>query len=108
MSTHLPLLSRSFSMSTRRGSAIYYFAGRRTFWTHHSWSPGNAEGRFSGQSMTLYEALKESRNSVSVYLMKQMQSTSYVLDLVNNMGIDKKKIPAQPSICLGAAELTCV
>jgi len=71
-----------------------------------SWSPGNAEGRFSGKSMTLYEALKESRNSVSVYLMKQLQSTSYVLDMVNNMGIDKTKIPAQPSICLGAADLT--
>ena len=80
--------------------------GEGHFGLINSWSPGNAEGRFSGQSMTLYEALKESRNSVSVYLMKQMQSTSYVLDLVNNMGIDKKKIPAQPSICLGAAELT--
>lgn len=71
-----------------------------------SWSPGNAEGKFSGKSMTLFEALKESRNSVSVYLMKQLQSTSYVLDMVNNMGIDKTKIPAQPSICLGAADLT--
>lgn len=80
--------------------------GEGHFGLINSWSPGNAEGRFSGQSMTLFEGLKESRNSVSVYLMKQLQSTSYVLDLVNNMGIDKKKIPAQPSICLGAADLT--
>jgi len=80
--------------------------GEGHFGLINSWSPGNAEGKFSGQSMTLFEALKESRNSVSVYLMKQLQSTSYVLDMVNNMGIDKKKIPAQPSICLGAADLT--
>lgn len=70
------------------------------------WSPANAEGRFSGQSMTLFDALLESRNSVSVYLMKQLGSTDQVLELMSNVGIDKKKIPAQPSICLGAADLT--
>jgi len=80
--------------------------GEGQFGLIKSWSPGNAEGRFSGKSMTLYEGLKESRNSVSVYLMKQLKSTRTVLELVNNMGIDKSKVPAQPSICLGAADLT--
>ncbi|MCO5278424.1 MAG: transglycosylase domain-containing protein [Saprospiraceae bacterium] len=80
--------------------------GEANFGLINVWSPGNAEGKFSGKSMTLYEALKESRNSVSVYLMKQLKSTRPVLELVNNMGIDKSKVPAQPSICLGAADLT--
>ncbi|HMY84182.1 MAG TPA: transglycosylase domain-containing protein [Saprospiraceae bacterium] len=80
--------------------------GEASFGLIKPWSPGNAEGKFSGKSMTLYEALRESRNSVSVYLMKQLQSTDQVLELVNNMGIDKSKIPAQPSICLGSADLT--
>ncbi len=72
------------------------------------WTPPDASGHYSGMRMTLKEALKGSVNSVSVYLMKQMGDVRPVVGLCNNMGIDSSthRIPLQPAICLGAADLT--
>lgn len=78
------------------------------------WSPHNAEGRFSGKSLNLYQGLANSVNSVSVYLMKELGNADIVCGLVNAMGIDSSKrrsdgefrVPRQPSICLGSADLT--
>lgn len=78
------------------------------------WTPKDSDGKYSGRLLTLKEALKGSVNSVSAYLMKQMGDTEPVRGLVNNMGIDSAarrsdgdyRIPKQPSICLGAADLT--
>jgi len=91
-----PVVDRQYTISPGEGS----------FHLLKPWSPGNAEGKFSGQSMTLFEALRLSRNSASVYLMKLLGSTNFVRSLVKNMGIDSAHVPAQPSICLGAADLT--
>ncbi len=70
------------------------------------WEPANSDNKFSGEPLTLYEALKQSKNSVSVYLMKELGDPEAVIDLAGNMGIPKKKIPAVPSICLGTPELS--
>lgn len=78
------------------------------------WTPKDASGNYTGLRMTLKEALKNSVNSISTYLMKQMGDTEPVRGLCNNMGIDSSarrpngqyRIPKQPSICLGAADLT--
>jgi penicillin-binding protein 1A len=77
------------------------------------WTPKNASGAYSGLRMTLKEALKNSVNSISTYLMKQMGDTEPVRGLCNNMGIDSSlgpngryRVPKQPAICLGAADLT--
>lgn len=78
------------------------------------WTPKNATGSYSGSLLTLKEALKGSVNSVSAYLMKQLGSPEPVRGLLHHMGIDSSKrrpdgeyyIPKQPSICLGAADLT--
>jgi len=70
-----------------------------------SWSPSNSRGTFTRKGVTLKEALKQSLNSVSVWLMKQLGSTAVVKDLAENMGIDRNKIPNGPSICLGSADL---
>lgn len=73
------------------------------------WTPKNSTGTYSGARLTLKEALKQSVNSVSAYLMKQMGDTEPVRGLCNNMGIDssRNRIPkGSPSICLGAADLT--
>ncbi len=73
------------------------------------WTPKNSTGIYSGARLTLKEALKQSVNSVSAYLMKQMGDTEPVRGLCNNMGIDssRNRIPkGSPSICLGAADLT--
>lgn len=78
------------------------------------WTPANADGKYSGKPFTLFKGLQWSKNTVSVYLMKQLGDTRYVRDLIKEMGIDvdKKrangtlKIPKQPSICLGASDMT--
>ncbi len=70
-----------------------------------TWRPSNADGKYTGENLTLKEALKQSRNSISVWLIKQLGNVELIRDLVANMGIDKKKIPSQPSIILGSADL---
>lgn len=78
------------------------------------WTPKNSTGTYSGSLLSLKEALKGSVNSVSAFLMKQMGSPEPVRGLLNNMGVDSSarrpdgeyRIPKQPSICLGAADLT--
>ena len=73
-----------------------------------TWCPGNSDSKFSGQSFTLRQALKESKNSVSVFLMKEIGNVQSVKNLVGNLGIDKNKIPDFPSICLGTPELSAM
>ena len=71
-----------------------------------AWTPRNAGGKYSGRTMRLKTALKKSVNSVSVFLMQQLGSVEPVIELLGNMGVDTKKIPKQPSICLGAADMS--
>lgn len=88
--------------------------GEGNFKLKEPWSPGNAEGYFSWNRLSLYQGLQQSRNSVSVYLMKQLGDANYVRGLLNNMGIDSSivrsdgqyRVPNQPSICLGSADLS--
>lgn len=75
------------------------------FNTLSDWTPSNSTGNYSGEMMTLKDALKHSVNSISAYLMKQMGDTRPVRGLVHNMGIDSSLIPDAPSICLGASDL---
>ena len=71
------------------------------------WTPKNASGSYTYKMITLKEGLKNSVNSVSAYLMKQMGGTEPVFDLLNNMGIDSTaRLPNSPTICLGAGDLT--
>jgi len=94
--------------------AVTIPAGYQNFTTSSDWTPKDAAGHYSGQRMTLKEALKNSVNSVSAFLMKQLGDTEPVRGLINNMGIDSSarradgqyRVPRQPSICLGASDLT--
>jgi penicillin-binding protein 1A len=70
------------------------------------WEPANSDNKFSGQPMSLYQGLKKSKNSVSVYLMKELGNVEPVRNLAANMGIPKEKIPPYPSIALGTPELS--
>lgn len=74
----------------------------------NTWCPKNSDNKYSGESMTLRQALKDSKNSISVFLMKEIGSTESVKNLVGNLGIDKSKIPDYPSICLGTPELSAM
>ncbi len=78
------------------------------------WTPANANEKYSNELFTLQKGLQYSKNTVSVFLMKQLGDTEPVRELVNNMGLDREakhlngtyRIPKQPSICLGATTLS--
>ena len=80
-------------------------AGDPNFKLIDTWAPSNSRGTFSGDMVTLKEALRLSLNSVSVWLVKELGSVKLIRDLVEKMGIEKKKIPDAPSIVLGAAQV---
>jgi len=70
----------------------------------NTWTPHNSSDYKQGQMLPLREALANSLNYVSAYLMKQFGPEA-VIQLVRNMGMTSD-IPAVPSICLGACELS--
>jgi penicillin-binding protein 1A len=88
--------------------------GDGSFGVLEPWTPKNADGKYTGRTFTLFEALKDSRNTISVFLMQQLGNANVVRGLVNNMGIDSSlrrsdgeyRVPNQPSICLGSADLS--
>jgi len=82
------------------------FKGENDFKINKNWSPGNAE-KFTQEYLTLYEGLLKSKNSVSVYLMKELGNVEIVRDFVEKFGIDKNNIDKySPTICLGSADLS--
>lgn len=70
------------------------------------WTPVNSKGSYTNRSYSLKEALRNSVNTVSVFLMKQLGDAKHVQDMVAQMGISRDRIPVAPSICLGAADLS--
>ncbi len=68
------------------------------------WIPKNASDYKEGQMVTLREALANSLNYVSAYLMKRYGPTA-IVQLVRKLGMTSD-IPEVPAICLGACELT--
>ncbi|MEZ4908099.1 MAG: transglycosylase domain-containing protein [Saprospiraceae bacterium] len=79
--------------------------GEGDFGLSTTWSPSNADN-FSGDYYTLYDGLFKSKNSVSVFLMKELGNVDIVRETASKFGIDEKDIPRQPSICLGSADLS--
>ena len=86
--------------------------GEGTFGLSTPWTPKNSGG-YSGSYYTLWDALKESKNTASVALLKEMGSTTHIREIVNELGIpvDAKfpngqlRVPRNPAICLGAVDL---
>lgn len=76
-----------------------------TFHLKEDWTPKNV-GEYTNAPITLMQALKKSKNSVSAYLMKDMGSPEPLRDLIGNMGVDLKRVPPVPSICLGTPDLS--
>lgn len=80
--------------------------GDGSFYLQDEWTPRNANDEYSGEFMNLYHGLKNSVNTVSAYLMREMGSTEPVRTMVSRMGIPKEEIPDAPSIALGSVDLT--
>lgn len=68
------------------------------------WTPRNSNDYKAGQMITLKDALANSLNYVSAYLMKRYGPEA-IIQLVRKMGVTSE-IPAVPSICLGTCELS--
>jgi penicillin-binding protein 1A len=69
-----------------------------------TYTPKNATGKYSYQSMTLRRALGQSVNSVSARLIKQFKP-SMVINMAHQLGI-KSELPDSPSLCLGVGEVS--
>jgi penicillin-binding protein 1A len=67
------------------------------------WEPKNSDNRYRGM-VTLKRGLANSINTVSAKLMDKVGPEA-VVDLAHKLGI-KSEIPFQPSIALGAVEIT--
>ena len=67
------------------------------------WEPKNSDNRYRGM-VTLKRGLANSINTVSAKLMDKVGPTA-VVDLAHKLGV-KSEIPLQPSIALGAVEIT--
>lgn len=67
------------------------------------WSPSNSDGKYGGM-LTLKEALAESVNVISAYLMKEF-GPSAVIQIARKMGITSP-IDEVPSICLGTPDVS--
>lgn len=88
--------------------------GDGNFFLLEDWAPTNFDGKYSGELLTLKEGLRKSKNTVSVFLMKELESTEPVRYVISNMGIDVDKtypsgqlrVPKVPSIALGATDLS--
>ena len=80
--------------------------GDGNFHLQKDWTPRNSSGGYSYEDYTLYQGLKNSVNSISAYLMKELASTEPVRNMVSIMGIPKSDIPDAPSIALGSVDLT--
>lgn len=88
--------------------------GEGDFNLYSRWTPRNFNNEYSGRLINLKEGLRKSKNSVSVKLIKELNSTVPVRTLVHAMGIDSStrypngqyRVPKSPAICLGAADLS--
>lgn len=69
------------------------------------WCPGNSGSAYSGEQMPLYFALPASMNNITAYLIKQIKAKT-VINMLEDMGIQKGYLPQVPSICLGSCELS--
>jgi len=68
-----------------------------------TWTPQNSEGAFTGQTMTIRQAMARSVNSITANLMKTMGPQS-VVDYAHKVGIDSE-LEAVPSLCLGSSDV---
>ncbi|MEZ4985015.1 MAG: transglycosylase domain-containing protein [Saprospiraceae bacterium] len=80
--------------------------GDGQFYLQKSWTPKNSNGGYSNRLLTLMEGLRQSKNTISVTLMRELGSTEPVREKAELMGVDKSLIPQSPSICLGAVDLS--
>jgi len=81
-------------------------AGDPNFGLMKAWYPENADEKYTGDYLTLKDALLKSKNSISAWLINQLGNVELIRNLGRDLGIPKEKIPPYPSIVLGTPDLT--
>jgi len=69
-----------------------------------TWTAKNSNDIYTGQKMTLRQALAKSVNSVTAYLTKQL-GPELVADYARRLGIKSPMVPV-PALCLGSSDLS--
>ena len=72
---------------------------------NRTWRPRNAGGHYTGQPMTLTEALAYSKNTVTAQLMMEVGPT-YVATTARDMGVRESRLEPNPALALGTSEVT--
>lgn len=65
-----------------------------------TWVPQNSNGKFTGEVMTIRQAMSRSVNSITAFMMNRI-GPSTVVDYAKRLGIESR-LDAVPSLCLGA------
>ncbi len=84
---------------------VTFEKGDPRFHLLQDWTPHNSDGKYGG-TLSLKQALANSINCVTAYLMHEV-GPEPVVKLVQSMGV-KSEIPVQPSICLGSADISLI
>ncbi|MEM6326453.1 MAG: penicillin-binding transpeptidase domain-containing protein, partial [Bacteroidota bacterium] len=69
------------------------------------WRPTNADGRITGEDVTLRDALAQSRNTVTARLGQEVGARD-VARLARRAGVNRSELDAVPSIALGTEEVS--
>ena len=69
-----------------------------------TWTPPNDNGRYSGEKMTIREAMSRSVNSITAFMLKMIGAQN-VVEYGKRLGIESKLDPV-PSLCLGTCDVS--
>ncbi len=69
-----------------------------------TWQPDNANGKFSGEVMTIRQAMARSVNSITAFVINKVGPQN-VVDYAKNMGVTSPLAPV-PSLALGVSDVS--
>lgn len=69
-----------------------------------TWTPSNSSGKFTGETMTLRQAMARSLNSGTAYVMSKIGPQT-VVDYAKRLGVESP-LAAVPSLCLGTSDVS--
>lgn len=69
-----------------------------------AWQPDNANGKFTGEKMTIRQAMARSVNSITAYVMDKVGPQT-VVDYAHRMGIESD-LAVVPSLALGVSDVS--
>lgn len=72
-----------------------------------AWTPKNADGKYSGDTLTIRQAMARSINSITAAMMKKLgpNTPNMVVKYARRLGI-KSHLEAVPAICLGTFDVS--